>query len=82
VTAVGELTECEESYCLEDMPLDLSAAGEPTDPAAADFDGDGTVATVSEELAGLVGQYVELSVVEYSDPLEVVELNRFALAPE
>ncbi|HEX5769713.1 MAG TPA: hypothetical protein VFY11_02030, partial [Nocardioidaceae bacterium] len=72
VQVTGVWSLCGESYCLDETQLDPAEAGEPTDPAAADFDGDGVVATVAEELEGLVGQTVELAVVEGSQPLVVV----------
>jgi hypothetical protein len=81
VEVAGVWSLCGESYCLDETQLDPVEAGEPTDPAAADFDGDGTVATVAEELEGLVGQTVELAVVEGSEPLVVVEVNGDAVRP-
>ncbi len=81
VEVTGVWSLCGESYCLDETQLDPVEAGEPTDPAAADFDGDGVVATVAEELEGLVGQTVELAVVEGSEPLVVVEVNGDAVRP-
>ena len=81
VEVTGVWSLCGESYCLDEAELDPAEAGEPTDPAAADFDGDGVVATVAEELEGLVGQTVELAVVEGSEPLVVVEVNGNAVRP-
>jgi hypothetical protein len=81
VEVTGVWSLCGESYCLDETQLDPVEAGEPTDPATADFDGDGIVATVAEELEGLVGQTVELAVVEGSEPLVVVAVNDDAVRP-
>lgn len=81
VELTGEWSACDDSYCLDALPLDLSDAGEPTGPAAADFDGDGTVATLAEELEGMIGKTVELTVEEGSEPLVVVAVDGRALRP-
>lgn len=81
VELTGEWSACDDSYCLDALPLDLTDAGEPTDPAAADFDGDGTVATLAEELEGLVGKTVALTVEEGSEPLVVVAVDGQAVRP-
>jgi hypothetical protein len=75
VELTGEWSACDDSYCLDALPLDLTDAGGPTDPAAADFDGDGTVATLAEELEGMIGKTVELTVEEGSEPLVVVAVD-------
>jgi hypothetical protein len=81
VEVTGVWSLCGESYCLDETQLDPAEAGEPTDPAAADFDGDGIVATVAGELEGLVGQTVTLTVEEGTAPLVVTAVNEHPLRP-
>ncbi|HEU4512655.1 MAG TPA: lytic transglycosylase domain-containing protein [Nocardioidaceae bacterium] len=71
----GVWTRCEESYCLGELSLDLSEAGEPTEVAAEDLDGDGAVEALAQELEGLVGREVVLTVEEGTDPLVVVAVR-------
>lgn len=68
-TLSGTWTTCPDAtpqapeYCLGDTRLDLGTADQQAAPAAADYDGDGNVGTIAEELAGLVGQEVTVDVV-------------------
>lgn len=70
-TVSGTWTACGPDYCLDGAKLDLGPASIRGDRAAADFDGDGTVESDAEELAGLVGTHVSLRVAQGSGPLVV-----------
>jgi hypothetical protein len=52
-TFTGTLGTCPGGWCLDDRRLDLGPDAALTQQAAADYDGDGTVETLQEELAEL-----------------------------
>ncbi len=60
-TLQGTWNTCATGYCLDAVPVSLGGVG-TAGAAPADFDGDGTVETRAQELAGLVGTKVTLVV--------------------
>lgn len=80
-TAVtGVLTEQDGVYYLDGKPLDLGVLAQSAATAAGDFDGDGTVETNGDELAGLVGATVAMVVVEGTDgTLGIYSINGISL---
>jgi membrane-bound lytic murein transglycosylase B len=67
----GTWNACGPTYCLGTTVLDLGAQSTANDAAAADFDGDGTVESNSQEFAGLVDQHVTLQVVKTGGGFQV-----------
>jgi membrane-bound lytic murein transglycosylase B len=62
VTVSGTWASCGGGYCLGSTPLDLGGGGVGAARANGDLDGNGSVGSNAEELAGLVGKQVTLRV--------------------
>ncbi|GAB2457539.1 hypothetical protein GCM10027062_41870 [Nocardioides hungaricus] len=90
----GVLTDCgteaepaqPSTWCLEETVLDLGDADYLAAPALGDFDGDAVVETNAEELAGLAGTEVTLTVLRREDAapqvLRIGDLDYVATDPE
>lgn len=61
-TVEGVLDRCHESLCVDDRPVDFGPRPQVGASAAHDFDGDGHVESMTDEMAGLVGSQVLLEV--------------------
>ena len=74
-TFTGTLRTCPGGWCLDDDRLDLGPDAALTEQAAADYDGDGTVGILQEELAALAtGGTVNVRAVRTDGVLVVREL--------
>ncbi len=74
----GQLTACGGGWCLDGLHLDLGGASKLAAQAAADLDGDGTVESNADELTGLEGRQVQVTVRGGTDPAVVVQLEGHA----
>lgn len=72
-TLAGTWATCAQGYCVGGTVLAFTV--DMTATAAADLDGDGTTGTWAQELAGLVGQQVKLTVRQQEGDDVVVTLN-------
>jgi hypothetical protein len=75
VSVSGVFAACTGGYCLGDLLLDLGTAGDPAKQAAGDYDGNGTVGTNGEEIAGLLGKQTQMVVVKNSGGADVYSIN-------
>lgn len=66
MVADGLLEACEDGWCLNGVPLELGPEDQLVATAAHDYDVDGVIETVAEELEGLTGTQVTLEVAETS----------------
>lgn len=79
----GVLTRCEERFCLGETVVDFGPDWYvQRTPAPHDFDQDGAVETVAEEVAGLVRASVEVTAQLSSDDADVISLNGWAYRDE
>ncbi len=75
VTLSGSLAGCDGGWCIGSTRLDLGPDAQLGATAAKDYDGDGSVESNSEELAGLEGTQVELRVGKGTTPAKVYVVN-------
>jgi hypothetical protein len=78
-TLAGTWATCAQGYCVGNtvltVPVDVTAA------APADLDGDGATGTWAQELTGLVGQQVKLTVRHQGEDDVVVTINDVDVVP-
>lgn len=81
-SVTGTLAQCDGGWCLGTRPLDLGPAAHLTDPAAQDYDNDGTKEVIAEELAGLTGRSVTVGFASGTAPavVYVIEGLNYRLA--
>ena len=78
VTLTGVLSTCgadQSQWCVVDAVLDVGDADFLAAAASADFDGDGTMESNTQELTGLVGTQVTLLVAPGTAPAVVLAVN-------
>jgi two-component system sensor histidine kinase MprB len=79
----GVLTRCDERFCVDETVVDFGPVWYvQRTPAAHDFDLDGDVGTVAEEIEGLVGAQVDVTALLGSDDADVISLNGMAYRDE
>jgi membrane-bound lytic murein transglycosylase B len=72
VEQTGVLSACGDGWCLAGRPLDLGPADQLAARAVADFDGDKTIETNAEEVAGLAGGNLTVSVKQGTNLVYVI----------
>jgi hypothetical protein len=78
-TVTGELSHCGDGFCIDQQRVDFgSASNLAAEPSVVDYDGDGTLGSVLDELLGLVGQTIT---VEMGPDETVVSLNSLPWPP-
>lgn len=83
VPLTGVLTRCEDRFCVDETIVDFGPDWYVhRTPAPHDFDQNGVVETVADELAGLVGIPVDVTAVPGSDDADVMSLNGMAYRDE
>jgi len=78
-TLTGTWASCAQNYCVGDTVLTLPV--DTTATAPADLDGDGVTGTWAQELTGLVGQQVKLTVRHQGEDDIVVTIDDVGVVP-
>jgi hypothetical protein len=81
-TVAGTWEACGDEYCLDGRVLGLGPPWYRAVTVAADYDGDGDVRSVADELSGLVGVTVTLTVTLDGGTLDVVQIDGEAYRPD
>jgi hypothetical protein len=82
MTVEGVWTSCDEGYCLDGNALLLGDPEQLGGPAERDFDDDGDIESLADELLGLVGQTVTVVVDQQETGWAVLSINDLAYPRE